>query len=686
MFIRETRTKYKDKVYVNHLLVESYRITVGPRQRVLCSLGDLSDRPEREWHQLVHKIENALNHQMPLFPLENDPDGDFVEGIVKRIEECERESPGCNGCNNNSNSNPITMNMNSQAGASDCEAGGNNNIDGNYSSGVGVGGDVIGIHTDKVRTEEPREGGSVHVGVQYWQKLCLDQILRNLGFSERLESLTCAMVMNRLIHPKSEHAMPDWIRSTALDDILGEDFSTLCEDRLYRNLDRLHPLRSQIESELARQERNLFNLDHTVYLYDLTSTYFEGNALSNGKARRGYSRDKRPDCSQVVIGLVINRDGFPLCHEVFEGNIKDSQTVGRMLDLLDKRVGLKAGGTVVVDRGMSYAGNLEELRRRKLNYIVASRQSERDQWLADFDNYSCGEYEEVVRAPSPQNPYQKKGRVRIKMRRSGGGDTDTDTDTDNDTDNDTDTDNYNDKDKETYILCISDARREKDRAIREKQEKKLLNDLNKLKRRITNGKLKRDNKISEALGRLRERYPRVVRYYKMVYDRENKDLCVSVDLEKMEKARSLDGAYLLKTSRSDLTAEEVWRTYMLLTRAESAFRSMKSPLSERPIFHHLEHRVDTHIFLCVLAYHLLVAIEKTLLDKGRHTSWETVRETLATHQVSTVVLPTTNGAELRIRQDSVAEPRHKELYKLLEVPHKIMKPIKTWREKRRGSD
>ena len=166
------------------------------------------------------------------------------------------------------------------------------------------------------------------------------------------------MTLNRLIHPDSEHAMPDWIRSTALGDILGVDFTTLVDDPLYRNLDRLHPNRAAIESDLVERERRLFQLDPTVYLYDLTSTYFEGQAKRNPKAKRGYSRDKRPDCKQVVVGLVIGREGFPIAHEVFDGNTQDRKTLGRMLDLLKDRVGMPEGSTVVVDRGMAYAENL----------------------------------------------------------------------------------------------------------------------------------------------------------------------------------------------------------------------------------------------------------------------------------------------------------------------------------------
>ena len=230
----------------------------------------------------------------------------------------------------------------------------------------------------------------------------------------------------------------------------------------------------------------------------------------------------------------------------------------------------------------------------------------------------------------------------------------------------------------TYILCHSEERIEKDRAIRQVQESKLLIDLEKLAKRVQTGKLKNLVKIGEAIGRLKERYPRVARYYDIIYDNSSSKVCWILDNDKYEKARALDGTYLLKTERDDLSAEEVWLLYSLLTRAENAFRCMKSPLAERPIFHHLEHRVETHIFLCLLAYHLLVAIEKTLLDQEVHTSWATVREQLASHQICTIVLPTDTGETLRIRRASTPEQNHREYYRLLNIPAQIIKPKKTW--------
>jgi transposase len=350
------------------------------------------------------------------------------------------------------------------------------------------------------------------------------------------------------------------------------------------------------------------------------------------------------------VGLVLDREGFPKAHEVFDGNRTDRTTVDEMLTALEKRTGRKPGTTVVVDRGMAFDDNLQEIKDHGYHYLVAGRQSERTEHFDELEDDTG--WEEILRKPSPRNPAQKKTRVFVKRGARTG--------------------------DEVHLLCRSDGREEKDRAIREKHEQRLLADLKKLQKRIARGKLVKEPKIHEAIGRLKERYPRVARYYAIHYDNERHSLSWTEDVEKKERAKRLDGTYLLRTDRKDLTEDEIWRTYMLLTRVESAFRSMKSPLSERPIFHHLEHRVQTHIFLCVLAYHLLVSIEKMFLDAGVHTSWATLRETLRTHQVLTVVLPASNGDVLKIRKGSTPEPAHKEIYQTLGIPHQVMKPVKTW--------
>jgi transposase len=603
MFIKKTTKRVKGKAYVNHLLVESVATPNGPRHKVICSLGSLKPAPEADWVALARRVEASLGGQEPLW---GDAQADAV--VARTRSRRATSQPAEQG----------------QA-------------------------DVVPIQTDRVTTEEAREAGPVHVGHQMWKKLGVDTILAEAGLRARARRLTEVMTLNRLVSPLSEHAMPDWIRRTALADILGTDFQTLNDEALYRNLDRLHPQRATIERKLAAREKALFDLDESLYLYDLTSTYFEGECPFNPQAKRGYSRDKRPDCKQVVVGLVLDRDGFPKAHEVFDGNRVDRTTVEEMLTSLEQRTGKEAGATVVVDRGMAYDDNLKQITGRGYHYIVAARQGGRDVHLAEFED-DAG-WEEIIRKPSPRNPCQKKSRVFVKQKLFGG---------------------------EVHVLCRSDGRREKDRAIREKHEARLVSDLERLRVRVSEGRLCDEGKIHEAIGRLRERHSRVGRYYVITYDPATRSLVWREDSEKKAKAARLDGTYLLRTDRQDLTQDDIWRIYILLTRVESAFRSMKSPLMERPIFHHLKRRVQTHIFLCVLAYHLLVSIEKMFLDRGVHTSWWALRQELSTHEVATIVLPAADGRTLRIRRGSTPEPRHAEIYRTLQIPEQVMKPVKTW--------
>ena len=607
MYIRRTTKTHKGKSYTNYLLVESVHTSKGPRQRIICSLGSLAPAPREQWRSLAHRLQASLEGQASLPPA--DPQ---LEALAERT----RRGPKAR----------------TEPGATRARTGA-----------------TIAVDPERVTVEEAREAGPVHVGHQMWQQLGLGEILSRAGFAERACQLSEAMTLNRLIFPLSEHAMPDWIGRTALADILQADLSALHDDALYRNLDRLHPNRERVERELAEREKTLFNLDETVYLYDLTSTYFEGEAMSNPQAKRGYSRDKRPDRKQVMVGLVLDREGFPKAHEVFDGNRQDRTTVAEMLESLQKRTGAKPGATVVVDRGMAYEEDLAAIRDRGYHYLVAGRQPERNAWLAEFESDNA--WEEVIRTPSPRNPDQQKSRVWIKRRQ---------------------------KENEVYILCVSEGRQAKDRAIRETHEQRLKKDLERLAARIAKGQLTDVKNIYQAIGRLQERYPRVARYYRMDYDREQKRLTWEEDQEKKSVAAKLDGGYVLKTDRQDLTADEIWRTYILLTRVEAAFRAMKSPLGERPIFHHLQNRTQTHIFLCVLAYHLLVAIEKRFLDQDVHTSWWTLREQLRTHQVITVVLPTADGNVLKIRKATTPEAIHREIYSTLKISAEVMKPVKSW--------
>jgi hypothetical protein len=474
MYIRKASRVYKGKTYFNYLLVESVLTPDGPRQKVVCSLGDLSPRPRHEWLALAHRLESALSRQEELFP------SSTAAAVLV----------------------PLLAKVGSQDGSGSSEAAGKDK-------------ELLPVRIDDVRCEQSREAGSVHVGYRFWQRLGLDKILQSAGLSEGARRLTLAMTLNRLIYPASELAMPEWIRATALPDILEVDFDRLNEDALYRNLDKLHTHRVAIESALAERERNLFALDQTIFLYDVTSTYFEGRAMSNPKAKRGYSRDHRGDCKQVLVGLAVNRDGFPLAHEVFAGNRHDSTTLEDMLEALDKRVGLRPEQTIVVDRGMAGAKNIAQIRARNLHYLVAEPYAERIEWSEEFQNDDG--FVAVEREPSPRNPGQHKSTIQVKLRRA---------------------------ENETHVLCVSSERKQKDRAIRELHEKRLLADLEKLKKRVTKGKGKgtKPAEVRESIGRLKERYPRVARYYRMEYDEEKKTFAYLLEESKRTAAEKLDGS------------------------------------------------------------------------------------------------------------------------------------------------
>jgi transposase len=610
MFIKRTTKTVNGIPYHNYLLVQSVKTEKGPRHTTVCSLGNLEPGPPKKWQELAQKIESAIAGQLALKP---DP-------VIDRIVQKAREAGVL-------------------AEAQEQNSSVNQTVQDNWAK----------VDTSTVRVDDAAEAGPVHVAHQIWNKLELDEVLEAANLPERAIRLTEIEVINRLVEPGSEHSVRNWVSRTALPDIFRDDMPPINDTALYRNLDKLHPEREKIEQALTGKEITLFNLKPTIFLYDLTSTYFEGSCAQNTKAKHGYSRDKRSDCRQVVVGLVLNNDGFPTAHEIFDGNRVDCTTVDDMLTTLDKRAGDRKGHTVVVDRGMSGKENLAAIKAKGHHYIVASRQPEREQYLAEFE---CEQgWEEVIRDVSPNNEHQKKSPVTIKRMN---------------------------KADETIILCLSGGRAKKDKAIREKKEKLLLVDLEKLRKRIADGKLVQESLIHEQIGRLKERYPRVVRYYDIAFDSNAGKLTWTEDKQQKEKAEKLDGGYLLKSDRKDLSNEEIWRTYSMLTRVENAFRDMKGPLAIRPVFHQTEARVETHIFICILAYHLLVAIEKLLQDAGIFSSWETIKKELSTHQIVTVSMQADNGRILLIRQATNPNPPQALIYNALKIPARIIKPVRIW--------
>ena len=439
MFIGQLKVSRNGRSYTYHRLLESVRTAKGPRQRLVLSLGTL-DLPKSEWPRLAERIEDLLNHQERVPFGTSDLDqlaAPFAERIRSKQQRQQAQRDGH--------------------------------------------GPAKEVYPARSSSELIRELGPEYVAHVFWEHLRCDRILQRCGFSQRQCRLAEIQVVGRLIAPRSELGTVGWVGRTALDELMPGSVRSVTKDALYRVSDQLYEHRVAIETELAARERELFALDETIILYDLSSTYFEGIAARNEKAEHGYSRDHRPDCKQVVIGLVLDGEGFPKAHEVFTGNTKDENSMARMLDSLDCRTSGAAGWpsqpTVIMDRGLATDENLELLRKRGQHYIVTTSQSERHELFPKID-----------RARYVPVKLDRKGKVVVcgQLRRHQG---------------------------ELYVLCHSAARASKDRAIRQRFEQRLEQDADKLKVRVAAGRLKKPEKINRALGRLLGRYPRVARYY-----------------------------------------------------------------------------------------------------------------------------------------------------------------------------
>ena len=480
--------------------------------------------------------------------------------------------------------------------------------------------DIASVHLKAVRVERARRFGDVYLGLAIWHALKLDEAFERLipeGREDiRWSSLAAVLVICRLCMPSSELSLAeDLYRQTALDDLLGIPEARVNDDRLYRTLDRVLVHKEAIEQHLRNRLGEMFGIKYDLLLYDVTSTYFEGQALGNPMAQRGHSRDHRPDCKQVCIALVVTREGIPLAHEVFDGNRVDVTTVKEIVGKIESRFGI-ADRVWVMDRGMASEANLEWLREGGRRYVIGAVRSD----LRRFE-------QKIVEAKDWQ---QIRDDIEVKLCPSPEGD-------------------------ETYILCRSEARKEKDKAIVGRFSDRLREHLDRLQRRLTKAKkpIDRDS-VNRQIGRMLAKHSRAAGRF-VVTVRDSQEHASGLQLvveESKDWSRWTErsaGCYLLRSNVANWTEEELWRTYIQLTEAESAFRIQKSDLSIRPVWHQREDRVRAHIFVCFLGYALWKTLEHWQAHAGLGNSPRTILEELRQVQSADVVLPTVDGRELKVR-------------------------------------
>ena len=584
MFLRSNRRTKDGKNHTYWSLVETVRTADGPRQKTLCYLGELNSSSQARWLRTVEVFnEQGQAQQLKLFPSNVEPPTDDPQ--------------------------------------------------------------VARVLLNRVRLERTRQFGACYMGLELWKRLQLDRFFEAAVDANDADvpwsRIAAVLAINRLCAPGSELAIEErWYPSTALDDLLEIEEGKINDTRLYRCLDHILPQKTKLEQHLKQRYGELFGAEFDVLLYDLTSTYVEGAAEKNPMMRRGYSRDHRPDCEQMVIALIVNREGFPFSYETFDGNRADVSTMETILRMVERKYG-KARRIWVMDRGIVSEENLQAIRRRGGQYLVGTPRSQMKQFEEELlkDDWTQVRPDvEVKQVSVPQG-------------------------------------------EETYILCRTAGRKEKEKAIRHRFSVRMEDALTRLGKSIASGRLKDRHKMERRLGRIQAHHFQVNDLYEVALRDTPEGVRLNWKMKEHRKDwRELrEGAYMLRTNLTAGTAEELWSRYMQLTEAEASFRALKSELSIRPLFHQKEPRVKAHVMVAFLGYALWVTLKHLLkrrpaivpepsqsgVNNAERLSPMKALALLSTLQSADIVLPTTDGREIRLRRVTEPDAEQKSLLRQL---------------------
>jgi transposase len=571
MFLRQHGRIRNGREHSYWSLVETVRTLDGPRQRTLCYLGELNGSAHARWQKTIEVFnQQGESTQLKLFPSEVEvPEDAHVARVLVK----------------------------------------------------------------KVRVERTRKFGDCYVGWELWKRLQLDDFFAQHLDGDHAEvpwsRVTALLAINRLCDPGSELAVEQhWYPSTALEDLLHIEKGKINDTRLYRCLDRLLPLKTKLEQHLKERYGELFQAQFDILLYDLTSTYVEGEATGNPMMRRGYSRDHRPDCEQLVLAVIVNCEGFPFSYEVFDGNRADVTTLEVILRTVERKYG-KARRVWIFDRGVVSEANLAAVRRHGGQYLVGTARRKLKQFEAELlkDDF------EKIRPD-----------VEVKQIPIAGG-------------------------EETYILCRTTGRKEKEKAIRSRFVSKIERSLRGLEKRIAEGKLKDRFKMERNLGRIQACHPQVADLYEMKIEENQQGIRLQwrQKPEQQQWREAREGAYLLRTNLKADSAAELWKKYVQLTEVEAAFRTLKSELAIRPLFHQLEKRVKAHVLVAFLGYALLVTLKHLLKRNASEYSPAEALKFLETLHSVDIVLPTIDNREIWLRRITKLDDHQEKIFHQLQL-------------------
>ena len=488
------------------------------------------------------------------------------------------------------------------------------------------------IDLKRVSVERPRHFGDVYLGLALWKKLGFEEFCRKHMPEGREEIpwwvMSAVLVLARFSAPSSELQIAEsWYAKTALDDLLGTDEDKINEDRLYRALDELLPHKEDLCRHLQERYGKLFGEDFDFLLYDVTSTYFEGSGKRNPQAKRGYSRDGRPDCVQICIGLVATREGLPLTYEVFDGNRTDVTTVEEIVETMEKKYG-KAQRLWVMDRGMVSEENLEALRKQNTPYLVGTSKA----MLKRYEKEMIAEGWEKIQKDVEVKPIQSP-----------------------------------EGSEETFILCRSQGRKEKETAILNRFAGKLDKGLTHLSEQAKKRKLRKEV-IDRRIGRLLERYSPAASLFDITVTPDKGGFKVWFKKnERYDWVCQASGSYLLRTNWKEKDPKTLWKTYIQLTEVEESFRITKTDLGIRPIYHQKQDRVNAHILVCFLALSMWRTLQQWMKHSGLGTAPRKLLEELKEIKSMDVLLPARDRT-FRLRVVSTAPKELKVLLYRLGLP------------------
>jgi transposase len=569
MFLRRLHQTRNGRTYTYYALVETVRTaTGGVRQRTICYLGRLDNLRPPDWLRIAERL----------------PDPAWLPRLQQEVGYV-----------------PPPPHTGSVA--------------------------TVEIIPESISWCRPRRLGDVYVALRAWQYLGLDRLLQRLlgrvATRVPMPVIAALIAVNRLVDPRSERGIFHWLPGTALPELLDFRLARLTLNHLYRCLSLVEPHKPTIEQHLADRGRDLFAFRNDLLLYDLTSTYFEGRLDNNAKAQRGYSRDHRPDCKQLCIGLVVNREGFPLGYESLAGNRRDATTLMPMITALEGRFG-NCPRIICFDRGMATEANLRELRQSQRPYLCATRRAVVRLHLPIIRS---GPWT-VVQTTHHHEPIIEVHEVPNQCHEGV---------------------------RERWLLCRSAGCRVKEQQICDARLQKARVRLAKLQQQVAAGTFVNRAvilaKAKKAVGRTHD--------LQGVFTFELQDTATAQQLHVHESAtalqdeRDLQGVYLLRTTVAEMPADELWKTYMLLTRVEAAFRNLKTDLSIRPIFHHKETRGDAHVLFAVLAYALSVTIQLRHRQHGGDLTSAALLETLQPLGLAELSYQTSDGSRLVFERAAV---------------------------------